>query len=99
MYSRIFVLILAVGIGVGIGALTISRLASDDPSVEGLLEHTTESLVGRLTQGESSELDPEQLARVVESLIQILDEEISGLGGWRRFYLLLAAHALQGQSQ
>lgn len=77
MYRRTFALILAVGIGVGIGALTVSRLASDDPSVEGLPEHTTGSLVERLTQGQSSELDPQQLALVLESLIQTLDEEIS----------------------
>ncbi len=36
-----------------------------------------ESLAERLTNGESSELDPEQVAQVVESLMQIVDEEIS----------------------
>jgi len=77
MGGRIFVLILAVGVGIGIGGLTVARLASDDPSVEGVSQQATEGLAERLTRGESSELDPEQVADVVESLIRILDEEIS----------------------
>ena len=43
MYGRIFVLILAVGVGIGIGALTVARLASDDPSIEELSQRARES--------------------------------------------------------
>ena len=77
MYSRIFALILAVGMGIGIGALTVARLASDDPSRTALPKQDVGSLAEQLTRGESSELNPEQLAQVLESLIQILDNEIS----------------------
>ena len=77
MYSRIFVLILAVGIGIGIGALTVARLESDDPSIKELSRRPAESLAERPMRGESSELNSEQAAQVVESVIQILDEEIN----------------------
>jgi hypothetical protein len=77
MYNRIVVVIFAVVVGAGIGALTVVRLASDDSSIEGLSQRAAESLADRATRGESGELDLEQLAQVVESLIQILDEEIS----------------------
>lgn len=79
MNSRIFALILAVGVGVGIGigASTVVRLASDDPSIDGWSQRAAESRPKRLTWGETSELDPEQVAQVMESLIQTLDEEIS----------------------
>jgi len=79
MYSRIFVLILVVGLGVGVGiaALGDPRLAADEPSIDRLSQRAAGDLAERLKRGESSELDPEQLAQVVESLIQILDEEIS----------------------
>ena len=52
MYSRMFVLILAVGVGTAIGAITVARLASDDPSIEGLSQGAAGSLAGRPTQGE-----------------------------------------------
>ncbi len=76
MHSRIFVLVLAVGVGIGIGALTVARLATDDPSIEELSQRGAESLAERLMRGESGELNSEQLAQVVESLIQIQNEEI-----------------------
>lgn len=79
MYSRIFVLILAisVGVGIGFGASTVAGLVSDGPSIGGLSRRSAESLVEQLTPGESSALDPQQVALVVESLVQILDEEIN----------------------
>ena len=75
MNSRILVVILVAG--VGIGAYTIARLASEDPSGEGLSQPAAESVAERLRRGESNELDLEQMAQVVESLMQILDEEIN----------------------
>ena len=79
MNSRIFTLILAVGVGVGIGigASTVVRMAFDDPSIDGLSQRAAEGLAQQLAWGESSELDPEQVAQIMESLIQTLDEEIS----------------------
>lgn len=85
MKGRIFALVLAVGIGVaigvgigiGFGAINASRLASDDSSIENVSTRIAESLGEPLTRGESSKLDPEQLAQVLESLIQVLDNEIS----------------------
>lgn len=77
MHSRILALIIAVGVGAGIGAFTAGRMASDDSSNDYLSKRVTESLAERLTRGESGELSPEQVAQVVESLMQILNEEIS----------------------
>ncbi len=77
MNNRIFVLVLAVGVGTAIGALAVTRLASDDPSIEGLSQGVTQDLAERPTQDELSTLDREQMAQIVESLIQTLDEEIN----------------------
>ena len=77
MYSRIFVLILAIGVSAGIGAFTALRMTSDDSSIEYLPKRVAENMAERLTRGEAGELDPEQVALVVESLMQILNEEIS----------------------
>ncbi len=79
MNSRIFALLVAVGVGVGIGigASTVARMAFDDPSINGWSQRAAEAPPKRLVWGESSELDPEQVAQVMESLIQTLDEEIS----------------------
>jgi len=77
MYSRIFALILAIGVGAGIGAFTALGMASDDSSNQYLSKRVVENMAERLTRGESGELDPAQVAQVVESLMQILNEEIS----------------------
>lgn len=79
MNSRIFALVLAVGVGVGIGigASTVVRMAFDDPSTDGLSQRAAEGLAQQLAWGESSELDPQQVAQIMESLLQTLDEEIS----------------------
>lgn len=76
MFSRTFVLILAVGIGVVIGAVSVSRFESSESSVKGSPQPATGALVERLAQGESSELDPQQVTEILESLIQIVDKEI-----------------------
>jgi len=71
MFNRTFVVILAVGIGVVIGAVSVSRFeTSESPQLN------TGALVEPLDQGESSDLDPQQLTEVLESLIQTLDKEI-----------------------
>lgn len=77
MLSRIPALTLAVVVGIGIGAFAFSRTAPDDLPSEPLSTELKNSITGRLIGGESSELDPAQVAQVVESLVQILDEEIS----------------------
>ncbi|VUX54975.1 conserved exported protein of unknown function [uncultured Woeseiaceae bacterium] len=76
MFNRTFVLILAVGIGVVIGAVSVSRFETSESSVKGSPQPTTGALVEPLDQGESSDLDPQQLTEVLESLIQTLDKEI-----------------------
>ena len=76
MVSRIFALILAVAVGAGIGAFTAVRMTSDDSLSKVDSKRVAESLTERLTSGEPSELDSEQVAQVVESLMQIVDEEI-----------------------
>ena len=76
MDNRIFAFVVAVAVGAGIGAFTAARMASDDSSSETDSRHVAESLAERLTSAEASELDPEQVAQVVDSLMQILDEEI-----------------------
>jgi len=77
MNARILILILAVGAGFGLGALVVTQLATDEPSAGGTLQRPAESVVERLAQGGAGELDPEQVAQVVETLIRILDEEIA----------------------
>lgn len=77
MYSRIFALILAIGVSAGIGAFTALRMTSDDSSNEYLSKRVAENMAEWLTRGEAGELDSEQVAQVVESLMQILNEEIS----------------------
>jgi len=77
MVSRIFALILAVAVGAGVGAFTAVRMTSDDSSGNEYSQQVVESVAERLTSAEPSELDPEQVAQVVESLMQIVDEEIS----------------------
>lgn len=75
MFSRKLLLILAVGIG--IGAITVARLTSDDPATEGLTQHAMGNLAEQLRDGEPSEIDSEQQAQVLASLVQTLDNEIS----------------------
>ena len=77
MNRRTLILIIAVFIGIGIGALTAARLASDNSSDQGLSRDTKEILTQRIAGAESDELSREQVDQVVESLIQILDEEIA----------------------
>lgn len=76
MSRRILALVLVLVAGIGIGALTVFGLAPDDPSIDGLSQPPTISLVERFKRSEPSELAPEQLALMVDSLVQLLDEEI-----------------------
>ena len=76
MDSRIFAFVVAVAVGAGIGAFTAARMASDDSSSETDSRHVAATLAERLTSVEPNELDPEQVAQIVDSLMQILDEEI-----------------------
>ena len=80
MSRRIAALVLVVGIGIGIGigigALTFVAVTPDDPPIADPPQQSTTSLVERLKHGESSELTPEQVALIVDSLVQVLDEEI-----------------------
>lgn len=76
MISRNFLLILAVGIGVVIGVVSVSRLETGESSVNGSPQPATGALIERLEQGESNELDSQQVTEVLDSLIQILDKEI-----------------------
>ena len=77
MYSRILVVILAVAVGAGVGAFTAVRMTSDASSSKDYSKRVADTLAERLTAGEASALDSEQVALVVDSLMQILDEEIS----------------------
>ena len=76
MNSRVLTLILAVVIGVGIGVTAVSRLKSDGPTVNESQQPVARVADERLAQGVSGEVDLEQLSQIVESLAQILDEEI-----------------------
>ena len=76
MDSRILAFILAVAVGAGIGAFTAARMSSDTSSSKTDSKHVAATLAERLTSVEPSELDPEQVAQIVDSLMQILDEEI-----------------------
>lgn len=77
MASRIIALILAVAVGAGVGAFTAVRMVSDDSSSQVYSKSGAASLAERLALAEPDELDPAQVAQVVESLMQIVDEEIS----------------------
>ncbi len=77
MKSSLFFLMLAVGTGVGIGigfgTIDASRMTSEDLSIQNVPTRIAESLGERPN---NSELDPEQVAQTLESLMQILNEEI-----------------------
>jgi hypothetical protein len=77
MYSRIFALILAVGIGAGIGVTAVSLMETDGSTANNAQRPAVRVAAEQLVQRTSGEFDPEQLSQIVESLAQILDEEIS----------------------
>lgn len=74
MPRRIAALVLVVGIG--IGALTFVAVTPDDPPIADPPQQSTTSLVERLKHSKSGELDAEQVALIVDSLVQVVDEEI-----------------------
>ena len=76
MHKRLLVVVLAVAVGIGIGSFVVARVASEKASVQESSEHTVANIVERVKSGDYSETNPEQLALVVESLVQILDQEI-----------------------
>ncbi len=77
MVSRILTLILAVAVGAGVGAFTAIRMTHDGPPSESDPMRDAVNLAERLATAEPSELDPEQVAQIVDSLMLIVDEEIS----------------------
>lgn len=75
MYRQALLVLLAAVGGSLIGALVIAHLApgglaAGPPAAPG-------SLSERLTLGKRSNLDPNELARIVESLVEVLDQEIA----------------------
>ncbi len=77
MHKRLLTVVLAVAAGIGIGAFAVSRLGSDNASAEVSSRHKVADFIEQVAQGDLRESDPEQVARVVESLAQILNEEIA----------------------
>lgn len=81
MKNSLFLLLLAVGVGIGIGvgfgAMQLSRPAPEEPSIQNVSARIAESLSELPGNSDASEMDPEQLALMVESLMQILNEEIA----------------------
>ncbi len=77
MHRQSLIIVIAVAAGIGIGALTVAQLTSDKDLVEGSSQRTAESFVEWAARLELSQSDPEQVARVVESLVQTLDAEIA----------------------
>jgi hypothetical protein len=75
--NRIFVLILAVTIGIGIGAFAMVWKDAGSAPGDRSASSVAENLVERLKRSETRELNSEQVDQIVESLIQILDEEIA----------------------
>jgi C-terminal processing protease CtpA/Prc len=71
MVHRTLVLAVAVCSGAGAGAWAVSRLTVDRTPP------TTAGLVERLVRSDTGDVDPRQMAQVVESLVQVLDEEIA----------------------
>jgi hypothetical protein len=71
MVHRTLVLAVAVCIGAGAGAWAVSRLTVDTTPP------TTAGLVERLVRSDTGDVDSRQMAQVVESLVQVLDEEIA----------------------
>lgn len=68
---------IALGVGSAVGAVTVAKFTPEEQPVGSLSEPLPESIVEQLNLDNVSERDPEQVAQVVESLIQILDHEIS----------------------
>lgn len=77
MNNRIFVPILAVTIGFGIGAFAMVWTDAGSTPGDRSASSVAGDLVDRLKSSESRELNSEQVDQIVESLIQILDEEIA----------------------
>ena len=77
MVSRILILLLAVAVGAGVGAFTAVRMTNDGPPSESDTKRDAVNLAERLATADPSELDPEQVAQIVDSLMLIVDEEIS----------------------
>jgi C-terminal processing protease CtpA/Prc len=69
--------LLAVSAGVGIGALVVTELRTGTIPEHGTSQRSKPDIAGLLKSAGSSELSPTQLAQIVESLVQVLDEEIA----------------------
>lgn len=70
-------IIIAVGIGSAVAAFTVAQFSPEERPIGSLSERLPENIVEQLKLDSISEQDPEQVAQIVESLIQILDHEIS----------------------
>jgi hypothetical protein len=77
MYRQALFLVLAVVAGVLIGALGVSTWSGDAPTPGDSAEISAKSSIRRIRQDSSREPDSEHLADVVESLAQVLDDEIN----------------------
>lgn len=77
MSRQAFILLIAVLAGICIGAFVASKLASDVAAVGEVPEIAAKTVAEQLLRDKRSDVDSEHLAQVVESLVQILDEEIS----------------------
>lgn len=76
MYRRAFLLTIVAIVGVAVGVLGQSMFASGPSPEQRSPDGDKRVLVHELLPGEPGELSQEQLARVVEALVQTVDEEI-----------------------
>lgn len=78
MVRQLIIMTLVVGIGLAIGAFTGSRLQADADLTGDLSKLSPQNMADQLANAsKSGELDSDQVAQVVESLIQVLDQEIN----------------------
>lgn len=76
MHNQLLPIGLAVAVGIGIGALLVTRPASEQASIDGSSQNTMASFVAQVASGDFSQSDPELVARALDSLAHVLDEEI-----------------------
>lgn len=77
MYKQPLIIALALAAGIAIGAFGATRTIPDRGSLEGHSRDVLGDLIGSAERDEPLSTDPAALARTVESLARILDEEIA----------------------
>ncbi|MDH4314869.1 MAG: PDZ domain-containing protein [Gammaproteobacteria bacterium] len=76
MTRRLLAIVVALAAAAGVAVLAMSRFTIEYDPAKILPTDRSADLVERLKRSQTSELDQQQLSQVVESLVQVLDEEI-----------------------